>query len=242
VSAVRRAAAAAALSLALFAAPTMAAEEFDKFAIEDVFATLSDKQAGAHADMAIGVVLTRNGNDPYANAQDIKVELPPGVIGNPQAVPFCDPEQLGSGIEDSACPFESQVGMTKVRTTQPFANVFDDPIYNMTPPKGTDIVARIGFIAAVYPAFVNFRIDPTDYSVVATAEALPSGTGLSEAITTVWGVPAADEHDIDRITPEEAINGESPPGGRELSTPEVPFLSNPTDCSLTREVVVTARS
>ncbi|HVD40757.1 MAG TPA: hypothetical protein VNC16_07125 [Solirubrobacterales bacterium] len=228
--------------LGISAAPAGAAEEFDKFAIESLSVSLSDKQAGAHADMTIGVKLTRNGNEPYAKAQEIKIELPPGVIGNPQAVPRCTAEQLGSGFESSACPFDSQVGMSAVRTTKPFPNVFNEPVYNMVPPKGTDVVARLGFIAAAYPTFVNLRIDPTDYSVVATAEGLASVAGLSEATTTIWGVPAAEEHDEERITPEEAINGGTPPGGRSVSTPELPFLSNPTDCSLKREVTVTARS
>jgi hypothetical protein len=234
--------AAALCLLASSAAPAIAADEFEKFAIESVFAQLSDKQAGAHADMTIGVKLTRNGNQPYASARDIEIKLPPGVLGNPQAVPRCTVEQLGIGIDDSACPFESQVGMTLVRTVAPYSGVFNEPVYNMVPPEGTDIVARLGFIAVGWPAFINLRIDPTDYSVIATAEGMPSITGLSEAITTIWGVPAAPEHDEDRITPFEAVHGGAPAGGRELNAPEMPFLSNPTDCSLTREVRVTARS
>jgi len=239
----RFAALATALALAaLCAAPAQAEDEFDKFAVKSVSASLTNTQAGAHADMTIAIELTRNGNQPYANAKDIEVKLPPGVIGNPQAVPRCTTEQLGAGPANSACPFESQVGMSQVRTIQPYANVWNEPLYNMLAPKGTDIVARFGFIAALYPAFVNVRIDPTDYSIVATAEGLPSVTGLSEAITTVWAVPASEDHDEDRITPDEVINGGAPPGGRSVSTPEVPFLANPTDCSTEREVVVTARS
>jgi hypothetical protein len=230
------------LALGVWAAPATAADEFEKFAIESVFAELSDKQAGAHADMTIGVVMTRKGDEPYARVRDIEIELPPGVIGNPQAVPRCTAEQLGSGNEDSACPFESQVGMTLVRTFGANSGVYNMPVYNMVPPKGTDIVARFGFIAVGWPAFVNVRIDPTDYSVIATAEGIPSATGLSEAITTIWGVPAAPVHDEDRVTPKEAVQGGAPVGGRELSAPEVPFLSNPTDCSMARTVRVTARS
>ncbi|HET8814025.1 MAG TPA: hypothetical protein VFM51_03630 [Solirubrobacterales bacterium] len=245
MSAARRIAVLAATALALaaaLAAPASGEDEFDKFAIESVFVSLSDKQAGAHADMTIGVALTRKGNSPYAAAKDIEIELPPGVIGNPQAIPRCTAEQLGTAPETSACPFESQVGISAVRTLQPYVFVFNEPFYNMVAPKGTDIVARFGLMAGAYPAFVNVRIDPTDYSVIATAESLPSVTGLSEATTTVWGIPASSEHDEERVTPMEVVNGETPPGGRPVSTPEVPFISNPTDCSLKREVVVTARS
>jgi hypothetical protein len=243
-TALRRIAGVAALALALLgvsAIPAMAADEFEKFAIESAFAQLSDTQAGAHADMTIGVKLTRNGNEPYARTRDIEIELPPGVIGNPQAVPRCTAEQLGDNSENSGCPFESQVGMTLVRVIAPVPGVFNMPVYNMVPPEGTDIVARLGFIAVGWPAFVNLRIDPTDYSIIATAERLPSATGLSEATTTIWGVPSDPIHNEDRVTPREAVNGGAPVGGRSV-TPGGPFLSNPTDCSMARTVRVTARS
>ena len=236
----------AAIFLGILATPANAAEEFDKFALESVSASLTanghpENQAGAHADMTIAISLTHNGNLPYARARDIKIELPPGVIGNPQAVPRCTPDQLGSEPEDSACPFDSQVGTTRVRVIQPVAGTFIEPVYNMAPPKGSDIVARLGFIAVGWPAFVNIRIDPVDFGLIATIEGAPSASGLFEASSTIWGVPSDPSHDEERITPEEAISGETPEGGRSV-TPGGPFLSNPTDCSLVREVRVSARS
>lgn len=234
----------AAVAMALLAigvAPAAAAEEFDKFAIESVSVSLSDKQAGKHADLTVAVKLTRDGNSPYAKARDIEIHLPPGVLGNPQAVPRCTTEQLGEDLEDSACPFDSQVGTTLVRTVQPVTGVFKEPVYNMVRPKGSDVVARLGFIAVGWPAFINIRVDPVDYSLIATAEGLPSATGLSEATTTIWGLPSASIHDEDRITPYEAVHGGAPPEGRAV-TEGGPFFSNPTDCAASREVRATARS
>ncbi|HWC48781.1 MAG TPA: hypothetical protein VG448_07865 [Solirubrobacterales bacterium] len=232
--------------LGISAVPASAAEEFDKFGVESVSARLTanghpENQAGAHADMTIAISLTHNGNAPYARARDIKIELPPGMIGNPQAIPRCTAEQLGSESGDSACPFDSQVGMTQVRVNQPVAGTFREPIYNMAPPRGTDVVARLGFIAVGWPAFINIRINPVDFGLIATIESAPAAAGLSEATSTIWGVPSASSHDEDRITPEEAIHGGTPEGGRPV-TPGGPFLSNPTDCSLPREVRVSARS
>jgi hypothetical protein len=225
-----------------WASNASAAEEFEKFGIESAFADLTSRQAGAHADMTIGVSLTRNGNEPYALPRDIEIKLPPGMIGNTQGIPRCTPDQLGNGPADSKCPFDSQVGMTEVRVLSPHPGVYDEPVYNMVPPKGSDIVARLGFLAVGWPAFINVRVDPIDYSVISTVEGVPSIAGLSQATTTLWGVPASPIHDKDRVTPFEAANGGAPPEGREAHTPEAPFLSNPTDCSLHREVKVTARS
>jgi hypothetical protein len=230
------------VALGASVATAFAAEEFDKFGVESTFAELSNRQAGYHADMTIGVKLTRNGNQPYAYPRDIEIKLPPGMVGNTQGIARCTVDQLGNGPLDSACPLDSQVGMTQVRVLQPHAGVYSEPVYNMVPPKGGDIVARLGFIAVGWPAFINVEVDPTDYSVISTVEGVPSVAGLMEATTTLWGVPASPAHDIERITPYEAANGGSPPGGREVNAPEAPFLSNPTDCSLQRQVRVTARS
>jgi hypothetical protein len=230
----------AALACLALPASAFAAEEFDKFGIESLSVELSNRQAGAHPDMTIAVSLTHSGNSPYALARDVEVRLPPGMSGNPKAAPTCSAEELGNGQDDSACPFDSQVGTTRIRVIQPVPGTFTEPLYNMPAPKG--MVARFGFMAVGWPAFINVRLDPTDHSLVSTVEGIPSASGLFESTTTLWGVPASPIHDEERITPEEAITGESPPGGRGVNLPEKPFMVNPTECTQERQVTVTARS
>ena len=232
-----------AATLAVAAGSGGAADEFEKYALEEVGVSLSSLQAGAHADLTTMFKLTRDGSqEPYAQTRDIEVHLPPGMIGNPQQIPRCSIEQLGSSSKTSNCPVSSQVGVTEIRVTGGPTGTYVEPIYNMAPPSGTDIVARLGLIAAAYPTLINVRVDPTDYSLVASIEGASSSAGLVEATTTLWGVPADPSHNEQRITPEEAISGKGPEGGREAGIPPVPFLSNPTDCSLERQVGFTARS
>lgn len=233
------------VGLAVWTSSASAADEFDKYALESVSATLSSTQAGAHADLTTSFVLTHTEigqPEPYALTRDLDVHLPPGLIGNPRNVPTCTVAQLGSAPAESACPFDSQVGVSEVVLggLGGHAGTFLAPVYNMPAPGG-DVVARLGFIAGVYPLFISVRIDPRDYSLVASIEDASAAASLIEATTTLWGVPAAESHDAQRLTPLEAPTG-PPPGGRELETPEVPFLSNPTDCSLSRKVTTTARS
>jgi len=231
------------LASAIFAVSASAAGEFEKFAVESASASLSTTQAGAHADLTTTFSLTRTeGGVPYGRTRDVEVVLPPGMIGNPQVLPRCTATELGARNEESECPVASQVGITEVRVIEPTSAVFLEPVYSMKPPAGSDIVARFGFYAALWPAFINVRVDPTDYSLVASIEGAPSIAGLLEATTTIWGVPAAPSHDGLRLTPLEAIEHEVPPGGRAAGLPEAPFLSNPTDCSLQRHLTVTARS
>lgn len=239
--------AAAACALACLATAALAADEFEQYGLESAAVSLSSRQAGsqeqagAHADLTVSFSLKRKENLPYAETRDIEVALPPGVIGNPQGIPRCSVAQLGNSAEASACPQDSQVGVTEITLGGNKAGTFIEPIYNMDPPGG-DVVARLGFIAGFWPALLNVRVDPIDYSLVATVEGAPSAADVLSASTTLWGVPADPSHDEQRITPLEAATGEFPPGGREAGLPPAPFLSNPTDCSLQRQVTVTVRS
>jgi hypothetical protein len=229
------------VALLAVAAVASAAEEFDKYKLESVSVKLSTTQAGAHPDFTTVFALSGKGGVPYAATRDIEVRLPPGVIGNPQGVPRCTVAQLGNAPKESECPIASQVGLTAVTVGGETANgTFFEPIYNMEPPGG-DVVARFGFYAAPYPAFLNIRVDPIDYSLIATIEGAPSAAGLLAATTTLWGVPADPSHDGERLTPLEALNQETPPS-REAGLPPAPFITNPTDCSTQREITITARS
>jgi hypothetical protein len=229
-------------TMALNAGPALAIEEFDQYELETITVSLSSTQAGAHADFTTTLQLSEKEGAPFAQTEALDIHLPPGMIGNPQGIPRCTVDQLGNAPEESKCPVASQVGVTEVTVGGgATSGTFLEPIYNMSPPGG-DIVARFGFYAALYPAFVNVRVNPIDYSIVASVEGAPSAAGLIKAVTTLWGVPAAPSHDELRLTPFEALNNEIPKGGREAGLPEAPFLGNPTDCSLSRQLTVTARS
>jgi hypothetical protein len=237
-----------ALALALSAiwvaaapAPAQAVEEFDKYAVASVSSSLSTTQAGAHADLTVSFALTQKNGEPHGLTRNLAVELPPGVIGNPQRIPRCSLVQLGNLPEESQCPVSSQVGVSEITLGGGIAGTLVEPIYNMEPPGG-DVVARFGFFAGPYPAVINIRVNPADYSLTATIEGAPAGAALISASSTFWGVPAAHSHDALRLTPKEAAETKLPPGGREAKLPESPFLANPTDCTLERQVTVTATS
>jgi hypothetical protein len=220
------------------------ADEFGRYALESASASLSTNQAGAHADLTTDFSLTQTteGGQPkaFALTRDVEIELPPGVIGNPQAVPRCTVAQLGNLPEESECPFASQVGVTEIELGGEFKGTFIEPIYNMESPGG-DIVARLGLFAVGYPTFINVRVNPVDYSLVASIEGAPSAAGILGASTTLWGVPAAASHDQQRMTPDEARRLQTPPV-RHVELPPAPFMTNPTACGMSRRMTVTARS
>jgi len=227
--------------LGLAASPALGIEEFDRYAVESVSSSLSSTQAGAHADFTVGFSLAQKQGEPFALTRDIFVSLPPGLIGNPQNIQTCTLAQFGELAVESECPVSSQVGVSEVTLGGDFSGTFIDPIYNMEPPGG-DVVARFGLFAGPYPTLINIRVNPIDYSLTAAVEGAASAAALIGAQNTFWGVPAAPSHDGLRLTPKEAVEGKSPPGGRDAGVPEVPFLTNPTACSTRRQVTVTAVS
>jgi hypothetical protein len=232
-------------ALCLWVGSAGAADEFEEYELESASVELSTNQAGAHPDFTTTFALTSKvselGEEPYAQTRDVEVKLPPGLIGNPQGVPPCSVAQFGNRPEENECPVASQIGVTVVRVGGVTHGTFLEPIYNMEPPGG-ETVARVGFFAVNWPTFLNVKVDPVDYSIVATIEGAPSAAGLIEAETTLWGVPAASVHDEERLTPLEALHNEFPAGGRKPGIPPAPFMTNPTDCSLSRELTVTVRS
>jgi hypothetical protein len=166
------AAALAVSALAFAVSSATAADEFEKYALESVSASLTSTQAGAHADLTTTFKLSEKEEAPYAQTRDIEVKVPPGMTGNPQGIPRCSVEDFGNRPEESKCPLASQVGLTEVTVGGRTKGTFPEPIYNMEPPAG-DIVARFGFYAVGWPAFINVRVDPTDFSLIATIEGAP---------------------------------------------------------------------
>jgi hypothetical protein len=217
------------------------ADFFDEYGIESVSASLSTQQAGAHADFTTSFMLKREGFDPHGRTRDVLVALPPGMIGNPQRFPRCTLAEFGESPAESKCPQDAQLGVTEVTLGGGINGTFIEPVYNMYSPGG-DVVARFGFFAAGWPVVINVRVNPVDYSLVAAVEGAPAPATIVGASTTLWGVPASPVHNGLRLTPAEALARERPAGGRSSGQPEVPFLSNPTECGVARQITVTAVS
>ncbi len=235
--------------LALFAgalAPVaQAAEELNEpqeYRIEEASVSLSTTQAGAHPDFTNSFRLSEKEGSPYALTRDIVVALPPGLFGNPEAFPTCTTLQLGSRVEESNCPIDSQVGSSDVTLGGGNAGtIANEPVYNMPPPGG-DVVARFGLYAGPFPVIINIRLDPETEALIASIEGASAGAAFIGASTTFWGVPSSPAHDLERITPLESQSGSGPPKGRKSTLPEVPFMTNPTGCEAGREVGFTLRS
>lgn len=255
---------AAAVALAILSllalAPSASASEgceaelrVECFEIESLSASLSTTQAGAHPDLSFRFRIAedpetkpdvKGTRDGYAPTRNVRTELPPGLIGDPNALggpQQCEVAELTLG----ECPNGSQIGLIRADLHNIHLEV-TEPLYMMTPPGG-DVLARVGFVpgvpagAGVY-ADVSVRSE-SDYGL--TTEIFDSlyDYTLIEAEATLWGVPADHSHDTERCTPTEVYeNGctESPP--RPAGSRPLPFLTNPTRCGVPLQMTVAASS
>jgi hypothetical protein len=224
------------------------------FGIESVKASLSTVKAGDHPDLTLDVAVKQNPSSPtnvfglhdsYAATRNIRFNLPPGLIGDPNvigAVQQCSVEQLVSFADPGGgCPNGSQIGISTI-TAYDLEQEVREPIYMMQPPGG-DIAARLGVIAGLFPTFVDLRVrSESDYGITSDISNASAVARLVRLQSTFWGVPAASTHDNERCTAKEAFQGcvfsdSRPPGGNEL-----PFFTNPTRCGVELEVGVNASS
>ncbi|HEY2334974.1 MAG TPA: hypothetical protein VGH58_08210 [Solirubrobacterales bacterium] len=225
------------------------------FGVESVSASLSTTQAGAHPDLTLDISVKRNPlskpnvfglKDSYAAARNIRIETPPGLIGDPNifGVPQqCTAQQLSGAFteESGGCPNGSQLGVSTIFAYQ-LTGKFKEPVYMMTPPGG-DVVARLGTFAGTFPIFIDLRLrSGSDYGLTAEVVDSPAVARLVELDTTLWGVPASPAHDTERCTPLEAFEGCVSSPKRHPSGQVLPFLTNPTRCGVPLEVGVNASS
>src|SRR3954470_5698257 len=248
-----RAALASALTcIALSAVAAPARADYSDYAVASAAASLSSTQAGAHTDLTTAFTIATDPasetdshgyKSPYARTKDLIVNLPPGLIGNPNSIPQCTPAQFATAFSGGGCPNGSQVRVVRFSLYQYSQAAFFEPVYNMTSPGEGNTVARLGVYAASLPTFINISVrSEDDYGLTATLEGLNSTARLVSATTTIWGVPAAPGHDRERQTPPEAFNGVSgspprPPGGD-----PAPFLSNPTRCGVPQQISILSDS
>ena len=186
----------------------------------------TDTQAGSHPyEVTFDYdVNTAVHSRPVEETRNIAVNLPPGLVGNPTAVPQCSRQQF----DKKGCPASSQIGVAPTGLGVPaggLPNTFEFPVYNLTPPPGVpaEFAFSIFGIHAILDAGVR---SDGDYGITEHVDDVPQRAVVRSRVT-LWGVPADPSHDVERCTvvKEELEECDLP-----SSAQEVPFLTLPTSC------------
>jgi hypothetical protein len=136
--------------------------------------------------------------------KDIRVQLPPGLIGNTTAIPQCTAAQFTTFLKTpinavNACPDDTVVGVASVRVPTSSKNFLLPaqtvvPIFNMVPPAGAP--ARFAFDVQGVPAFLDASVRSNgDYGITIASNNTSNVLKVSGVQASFWGVPSAPSHD-----------------------------------------------
>ncbi len=173
----------------------------------------TDTQAGSHPYDFMVVFAPNNhvnANGEYAPAggetKAVDVSLPPGLVGEPGAVPQCTRETFDQGNGyGGACPPDTQIGVEEPQIVNGVPAHF--PIFNLVPPPG--VAAEFGFDWSKIQVFFDARVrSGGDYGITVHSNIPQQRVTFSS--TTIWGVPG--EHETG------------------LPQPWKPLLTLPTSC------------
>ena len=221
--------------LVLSATPTAFGIEDYKFALEEEGGSI-DTQAGSHPFQFTTTVSLNQTADPLkppALPKDLRVELPPGLVGNPTAVPRCTDLEFNTLISGvTLCPSDTAVGVVSPTIDEPVSLGLLTPVvplFNLTPSRGEP--ARLGFeVAGVFVVLDTSVRTGEDYGATIKINNVAEAATFLSSRVTVWGVPGDPRHDQSR-------------GWNCVDAPETPscvplheaspssFLSLPTSCT-----------
>lgn len=227
----------AATCLALPVSAAVAGSANAEFGIEpgSFTVTPSVTAAGGHPDVVTYFGINNHpGPDPFGGpdlvptadgaTKDIEVQLPPGLIGNPQAAPKCAPQAFPN------CPLSTQVGIAELRTDLIARAIA--PVFNLEPADGQ--VAQFAFsVLGIITVNVNASVRTSgDYGLTIRIPDTPSMAPLVSSDLTFWGVPADPSHDAERGLACFDFLGWScsDPGGHASTAPAQPFMTNAFTC------------
>jgi hypothetical protein len=207
------------------------------------------RQAGGHpystnASFSLATVGVRGAPYPTENPKEIITALPPGLVGDPAAVPRCSP--LAGGV----CPVDSQVGEAVIYFATTMSGGIPglggytvEPIYNVVPQDGSPAEFVFNVVKATQRLVARVRSNG-DYGISVVSSQISEAAPVTGASVTFWGVPGDPSHDFARGRICDSTGGCGQfPGGEPFTGIEVkPLLTSPTACGGPLSTTLTAAS
>lgn len=186
--------------LAGLAFATAAQAQEGSFGITSFAVSPSSPQAGAHADLHTEFMLhTNEQGEPEGQLKNVLIRLPPGIVGNPRSVPRCTPGEF----ELYDCEPPAQVGVMTLFYkigSEPSDRV-TVPVYNLTPSPGHLATFAASLLFAKIVLQTDLSKDGT-YALEVSIHDLSTAIPIAGTSLTLWGVPAASTHDLERSRTE----------------------------------------
>jgi hypothetical protein len=176
-----------------------------------------------------------------AMPRNLAFKLPPGQIGNANALPTCSAQDfayVAQGGTANLCPQDTVIGVAVI-TINPgdaFTDTYPVPLFNLEPAVGEP--ARFGFVLVQAPVILDTSVRSgkgEDYGVTVSTSNVSQLVNFSSSTVTFWGTPGDPSHDSARGWAciagghWEQVGGELPCELQKQLKPAA-FLTLPTDC------------
>lgn len=128
---------------------------------------------------------------PDEELEDLTVNLPPGLAGDPTAVPRCTTIEFLTNVKGgNACPAATALGEVDITYADPETHEVVS-VHNLVPPPGT--VLRLGFTILGVPVVVEVSVKPTPpYNPVARVTNITQAVPFHASELTLFGTPGED--------------------------------------------------
>jgi hypothetical protein len=169
---------------------------------------------------------------PTREAKDMVGSLPPGLLGDPGAVPRCPLTLVSSSSEQ--CPSDTQIGWYLAHING--GHELLAPIVNVTPEAGQSAEFALENTVKADTPLLTARLvhSAQGYGFAVVGGSLPL-LAFSMVELTFWGVPADSSHDAmrGRFCSRAIVSGpiNCKGGGVQSGITAVPFVTMPTDCA-----------
>jgi len=186
--------------------------------------------------------------------RSLTLELPPGLIENPAAVPQCAQADFRTprvspfetSLSGESCPDKTQIGTLTVHSSFAGGSVRTFGVFNLVPPPGTP--SELG--ASPYGSPITFtphvRQADGEYGLTLQSSDVPQLTDLSGLTLNIWGAPWAILHNSQRgncLKEEEPAFGWAKCSvGPPAASPAIAYLTLPTACQSSLTITATATS
>jgi hypothetical protein len=185
----------------------------------DVTATEADgspaTQAGSHpyeitttVDFNIAPGSESEPGGPYTEGdlKDLQVELPPGLIENPTAVPRCSlaafhtprSSPFQQSLSGESCPDDTQIGVVAIHSSFGGGTTRSFGVFNLTPPPGAP--SQLGFSPFGTPITFTPEVREAggEYGLTLQTQNFSQRFDLFGLRLTIWGDPWLLPHDPER--------------------------------------------
>lgn len=182
----------------------------------------SNSQAGGHPDLTARIELAKSGEPEVAN--NVTVNLPTGVFGNPGAIFRC----RAAVFVVNECQAGAQAGLVTIVANyegDPNYLLGTAPVYNMETVSENE-AARLAFVVPVVdiPVVVPVQVrSESDYGLQLSIHSISQTLALTSASLTIWGFPAAKSHNAERFLPGEPGAPPGCPNSLAANCLEAPF-------------------